>query len=68
MEGYTGAGEPPCIVMTLKADSDETTPPDLSLPVTLTGVEISQHLKLERRADIATGKILNSHHHDTGQL
>ena len=24
--------------MTLRADSDETTPPDLSLPVTLTGV------------------------------
>ena len=36
VEGYTGEGEPPCIVMTLRAVSDETTPPDLSLPITLT--------------------------------
>ena len=41
MEGYTGEGEPPCIVMTLKVDSDKTTPSDLSLPVTLKGVDHS---------------------------
>ena len=35
MEGYTGEGEPPCIVMTLgSAVPDETTPPKLTLPVT----------------------------------
>ena len=38
VEGYTGEGEPPCIVMTLRAVSDETKPPNLILPVTLTGV------------------------------
>ena len=37
VEGYTGKGEPPCIVMTLKPNSDETEVPNLSLPVTLTG-------------------------------
>ena len=49
VEGFTGEGEPPCIVMTLRADSDETTPPDLSLPITLTGVrEQSKVLKIHR--------------------
>ena len=41
MEGYTGEGEPPCIVMILRAASDKTTPSDLSLPVILTGVDYS---------------------------
>ena len=52
MEGYTGEGEPPCIVMTLRAVPDETTPPDLSLPVTLTGVrEQSEELQIHRQAE-----------------
>ena len=67
MERYTGEGEPPCIVMTLIADSDKTTPSDLSLPVKLTGGKLSQHLKLERKADIPTGEYYNSHL-DTGHL
>ena len=44
--------------MTMRAVSDETTPPDLSLPVTLTGVKLFQPLKLERKADIPTGESL----------
>ena len=36
VEGHTGEGEPPCIVTTLRAD--DMSPPDLSLPVILTGV------------------------------
>ena len=52
MERYTGEGEPPCIVMTLKADSGKTTPPDLSLPFTLTGVrEQSKELQIHRPAE-----------------
>ena len=52
MEGYTGKGEPPCIVMTLRADSDKTTPPDLSLPVIFTGVrEQSKELQIRRVAE-----------------
>ena len=53
MEGYTGEGEPPCIVMKLSsAVSDETTPPKLTLPVTLTGVrETNNILVIERRAE-----------------
>ena len=55
VEGYTGEGEPPCIVMTLRADSDDTTPPDLYLPVTFTGVsEPSKELQIHRPAE---GKI-----------
>ena len=50
MEGYTGEGEPPCIVMTLK--TDDVFPPDLSLPVTLTGVrEPNNTLLIERPAE-----------------
>ena len=67
VERYNDKGEPPCIVMTLRAVSEKTTPPDLSLPVTLTGVKLSQPLKLERKADIPTGDYCNSHH-DTGHL
>ena len=56
VERYTGEGEPPCIVMTLRAVSDETTPPDLSLPVALTGVKLSQPLKLERKPGMCTDR------------
>ena len=45
MEGYTGEGEPPC--MTFKAVSDKTTPPDLSLHATLTGVRGLKDKKLQ---------------------
>ena len=53
VEGYTGEGEPPCIVMTLSsAVSDETTPSKLTLPVTFTGVrEANNILVIERRAE-----------------
>ena len=52
MEGYTGEGEPPYIVMTLKAVSDETKPPKLTLPVALTGVrELNNRLEIERTAE-----------------
>ena len=58
VEGYTGEGEPPCIVMTLRADSDKTTPPDLSLLVTLTGVrEQSKALKIHRPAEGNVGLV-----------
>ena len=52
VEGYTGEGEPPCIVMTLKPKSDETKPPNLTLPVTLTGVrEQNNIIVIKRRAE-----------------
>ena len=56
MEGYTGEGEPPCIVMTLRAESKETTPPDLQLTVTLTGVRGPNTITLERKAERALGE------------
>ena len=63
MEGSTGEGEPPCIVMTLRAVSYETTPPNLTLPVTLTGVrKQSKELQIQRPAEgnvISTRLILN---------
>ena len=50
MDGYTGDGEPPCIVMTLRAD--DMSPPDLSLPVILTGVrEPTNTLLIKRPAE-----------------
>ena len=52
MEGYTGEGESPCIVMTLKPTSDKTKPPNLTLPVTLTGVrEPNNIIVIKRRAE-----------------
>ena len=62
MEGYTGEGEPPCIVMTLSsAVFDETILPKLTLPVTLTGVrETNSILVIERTAE---GNVLNRAHH-----
>ena len=52
VEGCTNSSEPPCIKMVFKAVSDETTPPDLSLPVTLTGVrEESSILQIHRPAE-----------------
>ena len=52
VEGYTGVGKPPCIVMTLRAESKETTPPNLTLPVTLTGVRRqSKDLQIYRLAE-----------------
>ena len=52
VEGYTGTGDPPCLVMTLRADSDKNTPPNLSLPITLTGVrEQNGTLLIERLAE-----------------
>ena len=65
VERYTGESKPPCFVMTLSlAVPDEITLPDLSLPVTLTGVKLSQPLKLERKA----GMYSESFHHGTGNL
>ena len=52
VKGYTGTGDPPCVVMMLEADSNKTTPPNLSLPVTLTGVRGSNDtILIERLAE-----------------
>ena len=54
MEGYTGVGEPPCVVMVFKAKSDKTTPPDFDSSVILTGVlvrEQKKELLIERPAE-----------------
>ena len=51
VEQYTGEGEPPYCEMTLRAAmSDGSTPPDLTLPVTLTGVKQPTTITLEREA------------------
>ena len=46
---YTGMGKPPYCEMTLRA-ADGSTPPDLTLPVTLTGVKQPTTIILEREA------------------
>ena len=50
MDKYT-IEDPPCIKILLKAVSDETKPPNFSLPVTLTGVKLSTPLMLERETE-----------------
>ena len=64
VEQYTGVGKPPYCEMTLRAASDST-PPDLTLPVTLTGVKQPTTIILEREHE--TGKlcivfIADTHH------
>ena len=56
VDRYTGKGdhEPPCVVMTLKPKSDETKPPNLILPVTLTGVREPNNIIVIKRT--AEGK------------
>lgn len=52
MEGYNGMDNPPCLVMILRADSNKTTPPNLSLAITLTGVrEPNDTILIERLAE-----------------
>ena len=50
VEQYTGEGEPPYCEMTLRA-ADGSTPFDLTLPVTLTGVKQPTTIRLERVAE-----------------
>ena len=52
VEGYTGEGEPPSIVMMLKPASDKIKPPNLTLTVTLTGVRKPNNIiVIERPAE-----------------
>ena len=46
---YTGVGKPPYCEMTLRA-ANGSTPPDLTLPVTLTGLKQPTTITLERVA------------------
>ena len=48
---YTGEGKPPCIVMTLRAASDEAAPPDLQSTVTLSGVDGVIKLSMTRKTE-----------------
>ena len=56
VEQYTGEGEPPYCEMTLRA-TDDSTPPDLTLPVTLTGVKQPTTIILEREAETTDGVV-----------
>ena len=54
MKEHTGESKPPLCEMILKADPDKNnkTPPNLSLPVTLTGVRgTNGTLQIERLAE-----------------
>ena len=58
IEAYTGVGKPPYCEMTLRAAamSDGSTP-DLTLPVTLTGVKQPTTITLERAAETTDGVV-----------
>ena len=51
VEQYTGYGYPPYCEMTLRATDSDSIPPDLTLPVTLTGVRKPITITLERAAE-----------------
>ena len=61
VEQYTGVGKPPYCEMTLRAASDST-PPDLTLPVTLTGVKQPTTIILEREHETGKLCIADTHH------
>ena len=52
MEGYTGEGEPPCIVMTLIA-TNKTVSVDANFTVTLDGVQPPNTITITRSPDAA---------------
>ena len=61
VEGYTGEGEPPCVVMALTADSDIVKPSNLSLTVTLLGVREPNQIQItaERSAGESQGSVVS---------
>ena len=64
VEQYTGEGEPPYCEMTLRA-ADGSTPPDFTLPVTLTGVKQPTTITLER---VATADMFGKSEQEVGML
>ena len=52
VEGYTGEGEPPCIVMTLRA-ANKTVSIDANFTVTLDGVQPPNTITITRSPDAA---------------
>ena len=52
VEGYTGEGEPPCIVMTLRA-TNKTVSIDANFTVTLNGVQPPNTITITRSPDAA---------------
>ena len=52
IEGYTGEGSPPHIEMMIRADSDKTTPPDLTVEAKLNGVSEPNIIKFEKEAQV----------------
>ena len=57
MEGYTGEGEPPCIVMTLIATTNKTVTIDANFTVTLNGVQSPNTITITRSPDAANLQI-----------
>ena len=53
VEGYTGEGEPPCIVMTLRAATNKTMSIDANFTVTLDGVQPPNTITITRSPDAA---------------
>ena len=64
IEAYTGVGKPPYCEMTLRA-ADGSTPPDLTLPVTLIGVKQPTTITLER---MVTADMFGNSEQEEGKL
>ena len=48
---YTGEGKPPHIVMQFTPDSDSTTPPDLKMITSFSGMKKAKLLQIDRVAE-----------------
>ena len=64
VEGYTGEGEPPCIVMTLRATTYKTVSIDANFTVTLDGVQPHNTITITRPPDAANFQMEASTDHD----
>ena len=58
VRNYTGDGEPPFCMITIKLISDETPPPDLECTVILMGVDVPNRLQLIRKVEYSSSSQL----------
>ena len=56
--GYTGDGDPPFCMITIKPISDETTPSDLKCNIFLQGIDAPNSLQLTRKVEHSGNQLL----------
>ena len=54
---YTGDGDPPFCMITIKPISDEVAPPNLACTIFLSGADKPNRLQLTREVEISHGRL-----------